>query len=105
MLSGRAKVDFFDTGQKGFMLEVRSSGGKTYYQRYVDPHGRQRQFKIGSADTLSVDQARRLGRTAAANVLLGSDPQTHRQELRSIPTPGESHLEFRRHIGRVLRFE
>ena len=47
----RAKVDFFDTGQKGFMLEVRSSGGKTYYQRYVDPHGRQRQFKIGSADT------------------------------------------------------
>ena len=36
--------------------------------------------------TLSLDQARRLGRTAAANVLLGSDPQTHRQELRSIPT-------------------
>ena len=82
----RAKVDFFDTGQKGFMLEVRSSGGKTYYQRYVDPHGRQRQFKIGSADTLSLDQARRLGRTAAASVLLGSDPQAHRQELRSIPT-------------------
>jgi integrase len=83
----RAKVDFFDTGQqKGFLLEVRSSGGKTYYQRYVDPHGRQRQFKIGSADTLSLDQARRLGRTAAASVLLGSDPQTHRQELRSIPT-------------------
>ena len=82
----RAKVDFFDAGHKGFMLEVRSSGGKTYYQRYVDPHGRQRQFKIGPADTLSLEQARRLGRTAAANVLLGSDPQTHRQELRSIPT-------------------
>ena len=82
----RTKVDFFDTGQKGFMLEVRSSGGKTYYQRYVDPHGRQRQFKIGPADTLSLDQARRLGRTAAANVLLGSDPQARRQELRSIPT-------------------
>ena len=27
-----------------------------------------------------------LGRTAAANVLLGSDPQARRQELRSIPT-------------------
>jgi hypothetical protein len=35
---------------------------------------------------LSLDQARRLGRTAAANVLLGSDPQTQRQDLRSIPT-------------------
>jgi integrase len=35
---------------------------------------------------LSLDQARRLGRTAAANVLLGSDPQTQRQDLRSIAT-------------------
>src|SRR5208337_5545737 len=49
-------------------------------------HGRQLQFKIGSAGTLSLEQARRLGRTAVANVLLGSDPQAHRQELRSIPT-------------------
>src|SRR5271165_3003695 len=83
---GRAKVDFFDTGQRGFMLEVRSSGGRTFYQRYVDARGRQRQFKIGSADTLSLEQARRLGRSATAQALFGSDPQARRQELRSIPT-------------------
>ena len=35
---------------------------------------------------MSLDQARRLGRTAAASVLLGSDPQAHRHELRCIPT-------------------
>ena len=42
---GRAKVDFFDTNQRGLMLEVRASGGKTFYQRYTDDHGRERQFK------------------------------------------------------------
>ena len=68
------------------MLEVRSSGGRTFYQRYVDARGRQRQFKIGSADTLSLEQARRLGRSAIAQALLGADHHARRQELRSIPT-------------------
>jgi hypothetical protein len=36
--------------------------------------------------TLSLDQARRLDRTAAASALLGSDPQAHRQELLCIAT-------------------
>jgi Arm DNA-binding domain len=72
----RAKVDFFDTRQKGFLLEVRSSGGKTFYQRYIDGYGRQRQFKLGSADLLSLEQARRLGQSALAKALLGDDPQT-----------------------------
>jgi integrase len=83
---GHSKVDFFDPEHKGFLLEVRSSGGKTFYQRYLDARGRQRQFKLGSADVLSVEQARRLGRSALAEALLGADPQARRQELRSIPT-------------------
>jgi hypothetical protein len=83
---GRAKVDFFDPEQKGLLLEVRSSGGKTFYQRYVDRRGRQRQFKLGPAGILSVGQAKRAGRSALAEALLGSDPQARRQELRSIPT-------------------
>jgi len=82
----RVKVDFFDTDQKGFLLEVRASGGKTFYQRYFDAYGRQRQFKLGPAGVLSVEQARRAGRSAVAEALLGTDPQARRQELRSIPT-------------------
>ena len=54
--------------------------------RYVDARGRQRQFKLGSADVLLLEQARRLGRSVLAKALLGADPQTRRQELRSIPT-------------------
>ena len=81
----RKKVDFFDQGQRGFMLEVRSSGGKTYYQRYTDERGRERQYKIGSADVLSLDQARRKGRQIVAEALLGADPQQKRREMRAVP--------------------
>ncbi len=80
------KVDFFDIRQPGFMLEVRNSGGKTYYQRYRDCRGRERQFKIGPAGALTLRQARRKARQVVAEALLGSDPHQRRQELRTIPT-------------------
>jgi integrase len=83
------KIDFFDGRQRGFMLEVRCSGGKTYYQRYTDERGRERQFKIGPADVLSLAVARRKARAAAAEALIGADPQERRAELRSIPTLAE----------------
>ena len=68
------------------MLEVRVSGGKTYYQRYTDDRGRERQFKIGPADVLTLRQARRKAVQIKAQAILGSDPQTDRKERRSIPT-------------------
>lgn len=83
---GRAKIDFFDTGQRGFMLEVRASGGKTYYQRYTDERGRERQYKIGPADALRLEEARRKARLVLAQAILGGDPQAKRRELRQIPT-------------------
>jgi integrase len=81
-----AKTVFFDVAQRGFMLEVRSSGGKTFYQRYTDERGRERQYKIGPADALTLEQARRKARVILAQALLGTDPQDKRKELRSIPT-------------------
>ncbi len=83
---GRSKVDYFDSDQRGFMLEVRISGGKTFYQRYTDERGRERQYKIGPADALTLEQARRKARVILAQALLGDDPQEKRRELRSIPT-------------------
>jgi len=82
---GRKKVDYFDLAQRGFMLEVRISGGKTYYQRYTDEHGRERQYKIGPADVVTLEQARRKGRQICAEALLGADPQQRRRELRAVP--------------------
>src|SRR5664280_1819368 len=80
------KIDYFDTTMRGFMLEVRASGGKTYYQRYTDERGRERQYKVGPADGLTVRQAKRKAKQIKAEAILGSDPQSEREERRSIPT-------------------
>jgi integrase len=87
--SGQRKVDYFDSKQRGFLIEIRCSGRKTYYQRYCDERGRERQFKIGRADVLTSDQARRAGRSILARAVLGENPQLRRQELRSIPSLSE----------------
>lgn len=44
---GKKKTDWYDTATTGFVLECRSTGGRTYYLRYEDAVGRQRQHKIG----------------------------------------------------------
>jgi integrase len=84
--AGARRIDYFDEGLSGFMLEVRSSGGKTFYQRYRDSRGRERQFKIGSARVLTVRQARTKARSILAEAVLGNDPQKERELLREIPT-------------------
>jgi integrase len=71
------------------MLEVRYSGGKTYYQRYIDDRGRERQFKIGSASVLGLAQARRQGKTVVAQSLIGIDPHEQRAEKRASQTLAE----------------
>ena len=86
---GRPKIDFFDADQRGFMLEVRASGGKTFYQRYTDARGRERQFKLGPAEILTLDQARRKARLILAQALVGEDPQQQRRTLRETPTLNE----------------
>ena len=84
--SDQTKIDYFDAVMRGFMLEVRSSGGKTYYQRYTDERGRERQFKVGPADVLTLRQARRKAKQIKAAAILGSNPQEERQQRRAIPT-------------------
>jgi len=84
--AGARRVDYFDEDLPGFMLEVRSSGGKTFYQRYRDSRGRERQFKIGSVRVLTVRQARTKARSILAEAVLGNDPQKERELLHEIPT-------------------
>ena len=43
-------VSYFDTDIKGFLLELRSSGGATFYFRYRDATGKIRLSRIGRAD-------------------------------------------------------
>ena len=104
---GVRKTDFFDRRCQGLLLEVRRSGGKTFYVRYRDLHGRERRFKIGPPPVLSVGQARRKAKTILAQAYLGEDPQAKRKELRAIPSllrfVEESYLPFARGNKRSWR--
>lgn len=53
-----SKIDYFDTEITGFMLEVRKST-KTFYYRY-SKDSKRTMHKLGNADTMTADEARRL---------------------------------------------
>jgi integrase len=82
--AGRKKIEYRDTTIIGFSLEVRASGGATYYLRYFDKNGRQRQLKIGGVNDITFDQARRKAKMLRADAVLGGDPMTRKEEQRAI---------------------
>lgn len=77
------KITFFDEATPGFFLEVRVSGGKTFYQRYRDNYGVERQVRIGPANVLSLREARQKAKGLLAAALLNDDPEK-RFEKRSV---------------------
>ena len=90
---GKGKVDYYDNSITGFVLEARSTGGMTYYLRYRDPHGRQRQQKIGDAKSISFDKARSAAEKLRSRVVLGESPIEEKKLKRTIPTIGELYRE------------
>ncbi|MFI8616214.1 tyrosine-type recombinase/integrase [Acidovorax sp. NPDC077693] len=83
---GRSKTDYYDNVITGFILEVRATGGKTYSLRYRDPHGKQRQHKIGDAKSITFDKARQAAEKLRAKVVLGEDPYYDKKTVREVPT-------------------
>lgn len=85
----RGKTDYYDTEIVLFMLEVRSTGGMTYYQKYRTKHGRQRQFKIGDTKSVRNEKARAAAQKLRARSILGEDIGEERRIARTIPTIAE----------------
>lgn len=83
---GKRKTDYWDTITSGFVLEVRSSGGRTYYLRYFDDRGRQRQLKIGGFADITFDQARKAAKRLRSEVVLGGDPLGDKEIKKAVPT-------------------
>jgi integrase len=83
---GKAKVDFFDLQCRGLMLEVRPTGRKTFYQRYVDSSGKQHQFRIGDARDIPLETARKEADKLRSRVALGEDICAAKQDRKSTPT-------------------
>lgn len=86
---GRSKLDLYDTAVPGFILEVRPSGGKTYHLRYRDQYGKQRQFKIGDAASISFTRARDAAQRVRSRVVMGDSPMDERRAQRTVPTLAE----------------
>lgn len=109
---GKIKETYRSTSITGFTLEVRSSGGKTYYLCYRDAHFRQRQHKIGDAKSISFDKAKSAAEKLRSRVVLGESPAEEKKAKRTIPTIAElyrdtylPHLQkTRRNMGSDLSF-
>lgn len=86
--SDKKKIDYWDTGQtcSGLVLEVRSSGGRTWYLRYQDQYGKQRQHKIGRYEDVGWDQVRKTAKRLRSEVVLGGDPAEAKAAIKAIPT-------------------
>ena len=83
---GKGRLDLYDTAISGFILEVRPSGVKTYFLRYRDAYGKQRQQKIGDTKSITFEQAKSVAQSLRSKVVLGEAITT---EKRSIPTIAE----------------
>ena len=82
----RAKWTVRDAQCRGLMLELRRSGGSTWYLRYTSARGQARQLRLGPADILSLAQARARAREILAQVALGGDPADARRLQRNTMT-------------------
>ncbi len=86
---GKRKTDYWDTHIRGLVLEVRSTGGKTFYLRYQDQHGRQRQHKLCAHGDLTMDKVRKEAERLRSDVVLGGDPAASRAVAKAVPTYAE----------------
>ena len=86
---GRSKTDYRDSTCKGLLLEVRASGGKTWYLAYVNQRGQRRQHRLGDLRDLSLSQARTLADRYRTSVAMGDDPAEQAARLKQVPTFGE----------------
>ena len=82
----QSKQEVTDTACKGLVLEVRKSGGKTYYLRYTNDRGKQRQYRIGNATVLTLVQARTKCRATLNQIVMGQDPCETKVQNRQVPT-------------------
>lgn len=89
----KRKELFVDRRLKGFVLEVRKSGGKTYYLRYSDERGRVRYMKLADAADVTLAQARILCERQRTKLAMGIDPLAEKAIKRQVPTFKEFALE------------
>ena len=100
---GKKKTDYWDETTTGFVLEVRSTGGKTYYLRYQDANGRQTAYKIAAVGDLTFERARKEAKRLRSQVVLGGNPAEAKEEKKAIPTYTELSIQHLAHAKTYMR--
>ena len=86
---GKSKCDIRDSNCKGLLLEVRASGGKTYYFRYTDDRGKPKQLRVADAGVLSLAKARDQVAKLRVKIAMGEDPHAEKAVRKRISTFAE----------------
>ena len=82
-----------DKTYPGLQVCVTTAGSKTYYLvKRTD--GRPTRHKLGTADELSVDQARKAAAAVAGKIASGENPQADRRQKREEPTLQKLHAHW-----------
>ncbi len=68
---GQKKSEWFDLSLKGFYLEVRDTGGKTWRLRLQDESGKGRVINIGDASCVSYEEAKKRAKDLRAAAQIG----------------------------------
>ena len=83
------REDHFDTELKGFIVELRPNGVRTFYLRYRDTQRAMRQVLIGRHPLMLVNDARAKAHQLKEIVRQGGDPQREAVRSNTVPTYGE----------------
>jgi integrase len=75
---------FRDLTILGLVLFVEPSGKKTWYVDYKRPNGKRTYHKIGSAEILTVMQARDIAKEFLASVTMGHDPLEEKETKEAV---------------------
>jgi integrase len=78
----KGHLDVWDDAIAGFAVRVHNSGVRSYWVRYRDAAGKPKRITLGSAETLTADDARKLARLRLGEVAMGADPAAARREAR-----------------------
>ena len=85
---GQRRTDYYDETVRGFVLECRASGGRTFYLRY-DSHGRQRQVKLAAYGDAPFAQVKKKAERLRSEIVMGGDPAAQKAEARAVPLYAE----------------
>ena len=80
----KRRIDYYSDNQVGFGLECRASGSKSYFQRYHDPNGKQRQVTIAGYGEVTFDQARKMAQKIRSEAVLGGDPAGKTEKVKAV---------------------